>query len=142
MEDNHYEVWPYNLLCRILDQEELQMLKAAPPAALGPFLTYTIREIYPNLDADVIILYFMGQMEPKKIGEMLDVSDGQVTDILAAAGDRLQDPLLKETYRRGLAWRIEHEKKEAYLVGYRRGYAYTVMYHEDIPSYGDGMFTD
>ena len=142
MEDNHYEAWPYNLLCRILDQEELQMLKAAPPAALGPFLTYTIREIYPNLDADVIILYFMGQMEPKKIGEMLDVSDGQVTDILAAAGDRLQDPLLKETYRRGLAWRIEHEKKEAYLVGYRRGYAYTVMYHEDIPSYGDGMFTD
>ena len=33
-------------------------------------------------------------------------------------------------------------KKEAYLAGYRRGYAYTAMYNEDIPSHGDGVFTD
>lgn len=142
MENNHNEVWPYNLLCRILDQGELQALKSDPPAALAPFLIYTIREMYPNIDADVIILHFMGQMPSERIGEMLEVSDGQIADILASAGERLRDPLLKETYLKGLAWRVDHEKKEAYLAGYRRGYVYTIMCQEDIPSHGDGEFTD
>ena len=142
MEVNHYEVWPFNLLCRIFDLEELQALKADPPADLNAFLVYVVREMYSNIDADVIILHYMGQMSHEGIAEMLKVSDEQIADILASAGEKLRDPLLKQTFMKGLAWRVEHEKKEAYLAGYRRGYAYTVMYHEDIPSYGDGMFTD
>ena len=124
MNYNQTEVWPFNLLCRVFDPEELQALKADPPADLNAFLVYVVREMYSNIDADVIILHYMGQMSPEGIAEMLKVSDEQIADILASAGEKLHDPLLKETFLKGLAWRVEHEKKEAYLAGYRRGYAY------------------
>ena len=98
MEVNHYEAWPFNLLCRIFDPEELQALKADPPADLNAFLVYVVREMYPNIDADVIILHYMGQMSHEGIAEMLKVSDEQIADILASAGEKLRDPLLKQTF--------------------------------------------
>ena len=45
MNYNQSEVWPFNLLCRVFDPEELQALKADPPADLNAFLIYAIREM-------------------------------------------------------------------------------------------------
>lgn len=38
MEVNQNEAWPYNFLCRIFDQEELQILKWNEPKELEAFM--------------------------------------------------------------------------------------------------------
>ena len=48
MEVNQNEVWPYNLLCRIFDQEDLVELKANAPKELAAFLAYTVRDVYSD----------------------------------------------------------------------------------------------
>ena len=95
MNYNQTEVWPFNLLCRVFDPEELQALKADPPADLNAFLVYVVREMYSNIDADVIILHYMGQMSHEGIAEMLKVSDEQIADTVAEVYERtgyLLDP--------------------------------------------------
>lgn len=46
---NQNEAWPYNLLCRIFDQEELQLLKWNAPKEREAFLSYTVRDAYRDL---------------------------------------------------------------------------------------------
>ena len=58
MEVNQNEVWPYNLLCRIFDQEDLVELKANAPKELAAFLAYTVRDVYSDWDADIILKFF------------------------------------------------------------------------------------
>ena len=48
MEVNQNEVWPYNLLCRIFNQEELEILKWNAPKELEAFLIYTVRDAYSD----------------------------------------------------------------------------------------------
>ena len=45
---NQNEAWPFNLLCRIFDQEELQLLKWNAPKELEAFLIYTVRDAYKD----------------------------------------------------------------------------------------------
>lgn len=124
MEENHYERWPFNLLCRIFDPEELKALKTDPPADLSAFLIYTVRDLHPEIDAEMILLHFMEKMTSEEIASKYNRPAMQVSNILAKVGERLCDPALKETYRKGLIWRIEHEKQTAYLAGFRKGYFY------------------
>lgn len=68
---NQNEVWPFNLLCRIFDQEELQLLKWNAPKELKAFLIYTVRDAYSEWEADIIVLHFMEQMPPEAIAEKM-----------------------------------------------------------------------
>lgn len=122
MKHNHNEAWPFNLLSRIFDQEELIALKADPPMELEAFLIYTVRDMYPKIEAEMILQHFMEEMAPAQIAEMYNLSANHVIDVLAGAGERQRDPLLRETYRNGLTWRIEREKQTAYIEGFRKGY--------------------
>lgn len=123
MEVNQNEAWPYNLLCRIFDQEELEILNWNAPKELEAFLIYTIRDAYSDWEADIIVLHFMEQMPPEKIAGKLRLKKNRVDAVIKKAGKKLQDPALKDTYRKGLQWRVTREKQDAYIAGYRKGYA-------------------
>ena len=71
MEVNQTEVWPYNLLCRIFNQEELQLLKWNAPKELEAFLIYTVRDAHSEWEADIIVLHFMEQMPPEAIAKKM-----------------------------------------------------------------------
>ena len=126
MEVNQNEVWPYNLLCRIFDQEDLVELKANAPKELAAFLAYTVRDVYSDWDADIILKFFLEQMPPEVIAKKLRLQKERVNEVIANAGNKLKDPTLMETYRKGLRWRVEQEKQKAYVVGYRKGYRHAI----------------
>ena len=118
---NQNEAWPFNLLCRIFDQEELQLLKWNAPKELEAFLVYTVRDAYSKWEADIIVLHFMEQMPPEAIAEKMRRQKERIEEVIAYAGDKLNDPQLMETYRHGLAWRVTRELEKAYIAGYRKG---------------------
>ena len=142
METNHNEVWPYNLLCRLYDPDELQELKADPPVELAAFLTYVIRDIYDATEVDLILMHYMAKIPMEMIVNVTQLPEEQITDILDGVGARLRDPILLETFRKGLRWRVETEKQKAYLEGYRRGYLYSSMKSEEMPTNEGCGFTD
>lgn len=142
MEVNQNEAWPYNLLCRIFNQEELQILKWNAPKELEAFLIYTVRDAYSDWDADVILKYFMDQMPPDAIAKSLRLKKDRVEDVLLHAGENLKDPLLMETYRKGLLWRVEQEKHKAYIAGYHKGYVCALNGTATAPENRDNAFTD
>lgn len=142
MEVNHKESWPDNLLSRIFNQEDLQALKANAPKELEAFLIYSVRDVYSDWDADIILKYFLEQMSPEVIASKMRLQKDRVNEVIASAGDKLQDPLLKETYQKGLAWRIEQEKKKAYVAGYRKGYSHALKGVEAKEGDHGNAFTD
>ena len=99
MEVNHNEPWPYKLLCRVFNQEDLIALKSNAPKELEAFLIYSVRDVYSDWDADVILKYFMDQMPPDAIAKSLRLKKDRVEEVLLHAGENLKDPLLTETYR-------------------------------------------
>ena len=126
MEVNQNEVWPYNLLCRIFNQEELEILKWNAPKELEAFLIYSVRDAYSDWEADIIVLHFMEQMPPEAIAKKMRRQKERIEEVIANAGDKLKDPLLMETYRHGLAWRVTNELQKAYIAGYRKGYTHAI----------------
>lgn len=142
METNHNEVWPFNLLCRIFDPEALEDLKADPPVELEAFLVYVIRDMYCAVEVDMILMHFMAQLPMDLIIKVTQLPEEEIIDVLDAVGEKLRDPILMETFQKGLAWRVEIEKQKAYLEGYRRGYTYAGMDPEEVPSNGGNTFTD
>lgn len=142
MEVNHNEPWPYNLLCRVFNQEDLIALKANAPKELEAFLIYSVRDVYSDWDADVILKYFMDQMPPDAIAKSMRLPKDRVEDVLLHAGENLKDPLLMETYRKGLVWRVEQEKQKAYLAGYHKGYVYALNGTAVAQETRDNAFTD
>ncbi len=128
---NQNEAWPFNLLCRIFDQEELQLLKWNAPKELEAFLIYTVRDAYSDWEADIIVLHFMEQMPPEAIAEKMRRQKERIEEVIAYAGDKLKDPQLMETYRHGLAWRVTRELEKAYIAGYRKGYSHAIKGMEE-----------
>ena len=131
MEVNQNEVWPYNLLCRIFNQEELEILKWNAPKELEAFLIYTVRDAYSDWEADIIVLHFMEQMPPEAIAKKMRRQKERIDEVIANAGDKLKDPLLMDTYRNGLAWRVTNELQKAYIAGYRKGYTHAIKGMEE-----------
>lgn len=131
MEVNQNEVWPYNLLCRIFNQEELEILKWNAPKELEAFLIYTVRDAYSDWEADIIVLHFMEQMPPEAIAKKMRRQKERIDEVVANAGDKLKDPLLMDTYRNGLAWRVTNELQKAYIAGYRKGYTHAIKGMEE-----------
>ena len=131
MEVNQNEVWPYNLLCRIFNQEELEILKWNAPKELEAFLIYTVRDAYSDWEADIIVLHFMEQMPPEAIAKKMRRQKERIDEVIANAGDKLNDPLLMDTYRNGLAWRVTNELQKAYIAGYRKGYTHAIKGMEE-----------
>ena len=137
---NQNEAWPFNLLCRIFDQEELQLLKWNAPKELEAFLIYTVRDAYSEWEADIIVLHFMEQMPPEAIAEKMRRQKERVEEVIAYAGDKLKDPQLMETYRHGLAWRVTRELEKAYIAGYRKGYSHAIKgMEEKVGDYGNAF---
>ena len=126
MEVNQNEVWPFNLLCRIFNQEELEILKWNAPKEMEAFLIYSVRDAYSDWEADIIVLHFMEQMPPEAIAKKMRRQKERIEEVIANAGDNLKDPLLMETYRHGLAWRVTNELQKAYIAGYRKGYTHAI----------------
>ena len=126
MEVNLSEVWPFNLLCRIFDEEEIQILKMNAPKELEAFLIYTVRDTYSNRDADIILKYFMEQIPSEEIARELRLKKDRIDEVIKIAGRKLRDPELKDTYRKGLQWRVTREKQDAYIAGYQKGYAHAI----------------
>lgn len=131
MEVNKSEAWPFNLLCRIFDQEELEILKWNAPKELEAFLIYTVRDAYSDWEADIIVLHFMEQMPAEVIAKKMRRQKERIDEVITNAGDKLKDPLLLETYRHGLAWRVTNELQKAYIAGYRKGYTHAIKGMEE-----------
>lgn len=142
MEVNQNEAWPYNLLCRIFDQEEILILKMNAPKELEAFLIYTVRDAYSDWDADIILKFFMEQMPPEEIARKLRLQMNRIDEVIMNAGKRLQDPVLKDTYMKGLQWRVTREKQDAYTAGYRKGYAHGIKGVEASEGNHGNAFTD
>ena len=126
MEVNQNEVWPFNLLCRIFNQEELEILKWNAPKEMEAFLIYSVRDAYSDWEADIIVLHFMEQMPPEAIAKKMRRQKERIEEVISNAGDKLKDPLLMDTYRHGLAWRVTNELQKAYIAGYRKGYTHAI----------------
>ena len=127
MEVNLQKNWPDNMLSRIFDPEDLAALKREAPKELEAFLAYTVRDVYSDWDADIILKYFLEHMSPEVIARKMRLQMERVNEVIENAGDKLKDPILMETYRKGLRWRVEQEKRKAYVTGYRKGYRHAII---------------
>ena len=103
MEVNQNEAWLYNFLCRIFDQEELQILKWNEPKELEAFLIYSVRDAYSEWEADIIMLHFMEQMPPEAIAKKMRRQKERIEEVIANAGDKLKDPLRYRYLKYGMA---------------------------------------
>ena len=84
MEVDQNEAWPYNLLCRIFDQEELEILKWNTPKELEAFLIYTIRDAYS--DRKLLTEYRLDRSDVNELAELLK-KKGYSCDLTRARND-------------------------------------------------------
>lgn len=121
-QNNMREVWPYNLMTKLLDEEAYQKWETLIPDSFHACLDYYLYTTFSERNEGIIRKFYQENWKPRDIAEHYGLTTQSVRNILKDCLRYMSKAEHRDFLTMGYSDFLNKQMRIAYAKGYRRGF--------------------